>query len=204
MASALMASTSSKSVNPSGRSVIFRGRPQALERIRLDARAVLPGDLNLQIAEAQLGLEAELRLPEALLGAGVPDEHPDAVALAARPLLAVGADLGLEEKRVHRRARREHRAALARRPILEPEAAAEELQAGDRPHADDRERDGDLEEGEPLCARAAHGRPSPSHSTDTVPTHGSRWTRMRFGRPFSSQSRRLISDTTAPVVAPFG
>src|SRR2546430_6186415 len=116
MASALMASTSSSSVNPSRRSVILRGRPQALERVGLDARAVLPGNVHLQIAEAQLGLEVELRLPETLLGAGVPDEHPDAVALAARPLLRMITDLGLEEERVHGRARREHRAALARRP----------------------------------------------------------------------------------------
>src|SRR5436309_14198491 len=194
IASALIASTSSKSVNPSRRSLIFRGRPQALQRVGLDARAVLPGDVHLQIAEAQLGLEAELRLPQPLLGAGVPDEHPDAVALAARPLLGMIPDLGLEEERIHGRARLEHRTALARRPVLEPEAAAEELQAGDRPHANDRERDGDLEKGEPVCARAAHERPSPSHCTDTVPTQGSRWTRMRFARPFSSQSRRLISD----------
>src|SRR5436309_13317073 len=119
-----MASTSSRSVNPERRSVIFRRRPQALERVGLDPDAVLPRDVHLQVAQAQLGLEAELRLAEALGRPGVADDHPDPVSLAARPLLGVIADLRLVEERVHSRARSEYRAALPWGRSLEPPAAA--------------------------------------------------------------------------------
>src|SRR5438552_5526988 len=205
IASALMASVTSRSVNPSRRSVMFRRRPQALEGVGLDARPVLPRHLHLQVAKADLGLEVQLLLAETFLLPRVSHEDADAVTFAALPLLAVIADLGLEEQRVHRPPRCQHGAALARRSILEPQAAAEELQAGDRPHAHDRERDGDLEEREPVGRWTSHRYPGygVASRTATVPTRGSRCTRMRFWPPWA-RSRRLASSTSTPVVEPFG
>src|SRR5215831_5476320 len=107
-------------------------------------------------------------------------------------------DLALEDQRVHRGASLEHRAALARRPVLQAQPAAEDLHARHHADADDGERDGDLEEREAAGAGAS-GHDSAS-CTRTVPTSGSSVTRRRL----RERSRRLATTTSAPLVLPLG
>src|SRR2546427_8122349 len=141
-------------------SFIFGGHPQALQRVRLGARAVLPGDVDLEVAERVVGLEVERLVAQALVRPGVANQDVGAEALGAVAVLAVVLDLRGGDQRVHRRARRQHGAGLAARPLLHAEARAEDLEAGDDPHPDDRERDRDLDEreantpGGPSSARA--------------------------------------------------
>src|SRR5438093_53291 len=48
-------------------SFIFGGHPEALQRVGLGARAVLPGDVHLQVAERVVGLEVERLAAQALV-----------------------------------------------------------------------------------------------------------------------------------------
>src|SRR5438309_12077392 len=144
-------------------SFILRGHPQALQGAGLGARAVLPGDVDLQVAERVVGLEVERLAAQALVRPGVANQDVGAKALGAVAVLAVVLDFRGGDQRVHRRARRQHGAGLAARPLLHAEARAEDLQAGDDPHPDDRERDRDLDEreantpGGPSSARPLRG-----------------------------------------------
>src|SRR5436190_1471022 len=78
-------------------------------------------------------------------------------------------------------------------PLLHAEARAEDLEAGDDPHPEDRERDRDLDE------REAPPHPAAS-PTWTVPRSGSSATLRRC----SLRSRRPATITSAPLVLPFG
>src|SRR2546426_2454245 len=144
-------------------SFIFGGHPQALQRVRLGAGAVLPGDVDLEVAERVVGPEVERLVAQALVRPGVANQDVGAEALGAVAVLAVVLDLRGGDQRVHRRARRQHGAGLAARPLLHAEARAEDLQAGDDPHPEDRERDRDLDEreantpGGPSSARPLRG-----------------------------------------------
>src|SRR5262249_19882225 len=71
-------------------------------------------------------------------------------------LLAVVDDLRLEEQRIHGGPGVEDRAALPGGPVLEPEAAAEDLEAGHDADPEDGERHRDLEQREPGCRRPPH------------------------------------------------
>src|SRR2546426_551020 len=147
-------------------SFIFGGHPQALQRVRLGAGAVLPGDVDLEVAERVVGPEVERLVTQALVRPGVANQDVGAEALGAVAVLAVVLDLRGGDQRVHRRARRQHGAGLAARPLLHAEARAEDLEAGDDPHPEDRERDRHLDE------RGAPPHPAAS-PTWTVPRSGS-------------------------------
>src|SRR6058998_584932 len=142
---------------------IFGGHPEALQGVGLGARAVLPGDVDLEVAERVVGLEVERLVAQALVPPGVANQDVGAEALGAVAVLAVVLDLRGGDQRVHRRARRQHGAGLAARPLLHAEARAEDLQACDDPHPEDRERDRDLDEreantpGGPSSARPLRG-----------------------------------------------
>src|SRR3989442_1891278 len=146
--------------------LVLRGHPEALQRVGLGARAVLPGDVDLQVAERALRLKVELLVAQALVPPGMADQDVGAEALGAVAVLAVVLDLRGGEQRVHRRARRQHGAGLAARPLLHAEARAEDLEAGDDPHPEDRGPD-----------RGPHDREAPPHPaaspTGTVPRSGS-------------------------------
>src|SRR5581483_1787449 len=201
MARAAMASTTSSSVNPARRSVILRRDPKALERVALGSGAVLPHDVHLDETEGAVAFGVERALVDAVLRAGVADEDLRPEPLAAHALLGMVADLGRREHGVHRRARREDGAALPRRPRLELQASAEELETRDDARTEHGERDRDLEEREAgqrrPGRRAGHRVAS---RTVTLPISGSRWIRIRF----LARSRRLVTRTSPPVVAPFG
>src|SRR5438094_8193462 len=152
-------------------SFIFGGHPQALQRVRLGAGAVLPGDVDLEVAERVVGPEVERLVAQALVRPGGANQDVGAEALGAVAVLAVVLDFRGGDQRVHRRARRQHGAGLAARPLLHAEARAEDLQAGDDPHPDDRERDRDLDERE---------------------------TRNTPGGPSSARARRALRASDAP------
>src|SRR5713101_6642615 len=114
-------------------SFIFGGHPEALQGVGLGARAVLPGDVDLQVAERVVGLEVERLVAQALVAVAV---------------LAVVLDLRGGDQRVHGRAGRQHGTGLTAGSLLHAEARAEDLEAGDDSHPDDRERDRDLDERE--------------------------------------------------------
>src|SRR5207247_4857189 len=52
-------------------SFIFGGHPEALQGVGLGARAVLPGDVDLEVAERVVGLEVERLVAQALVPPGV-------------------------------------------------------------------------------------------------------------------------------------
>src|SRR6266403_543185 len=141
-------------------SFIFRGHPEALQGVGLGARAVLPGDVDLQVAERVVGLEVERLAAQALVRPGVTNLDVGAEALGAVAVLAVVLDLRGGDQRVHGRAGRQHGTGLTAGSLLHAEARAEDLEAGDDPHPADRERDRDLDEreantpGGPSSARA--------------------------------------------------
>src|SRR5207245_10602920 len=64
-------------------SFIFGGHPQALQRVRLGARAVLPGDVDLEVAERVVGLEVERLVAQALVRPGVANQDVGGEALGA-------------------------------------------------------------------------------------------------------------------------
>src|SRR5437660_5266288 len=142
-------------------SFIFGGHPQALQRVRLGARAVLPGDVDLEVAERVVGLEVERLVAQALVPPGVANQYVGAETLGAVAVLAVVLYLRGGDQRVHGRAGRQHGTGLTAGSLLHAEARAEDLEAGDDPHPEDRERDRDLDEreagntpGGPSSARA--------------------------------------------------
>src|SRR5438128_5570497 len=141
-------------------SFIFRGHPQALQGVGLGARAVLPGDVDLQVAERVVGLEVERLAAQALVRPGVANQDVGAKALGAVTVLAVVLDLRGGDQRVHGRAGRQHGTGLTAGPLRHAEPPAADLEAGDDPHPEDRERDRDLDEreantpGGPSSARA--------------------------------------------------
>src|SRR5213594_1898021 len=157
--------------------LIFGSQAEALQGVRLGARAVPPGDVDLEVTERVLRLEVERLAAQALVRPGVPNLDVGAEALGAVPALAVVLDLRGGDQRIHRRARRQHGAGLAARPLLHAEARAEDLEAGDDPHPEDRERDRDLDEreaGSPSGAAAFLPARHPVASpTWTVPRSGS-------------------------------
>src|SRR5438876_2064564 len=188
-------------------SFIFGGHPQALQRVRLGARAVLPGDIDLEVAERVVGLEVERLVAQALVHPGVANQDVGAEALGAVAVLVVVLDFRGGDQRVHRRARRQHGAGLAARPLLHAEARAEDLEAGDDPHPEDRERDRDLDEREANTpgapSRAAAFLPAlhrVASPTWIVPRSGSSATLRRC----SLRSSRPAMITSAPLVLPFG
>src|SRR6266403_5633951 len=158
-------------------SFIFRGHPQALQGVGLGARAVLPGDVDLQVAERVVGLEVERLAAQALVRPGVTNLDVGAEALGAVAVFAVVLDLRGGDQRVHGRAGRQHGTGLTAGSLLHAEARAEDLEAGDDPHPEDRERDRDLEEreaGDPSGAAAFLPARHPVASpTWTVPRSGS-------------------------------
>src|SRR5437763_3700372 len=172
---------------------IFGGHPEALQGVGLGARAVLPGDVDLEVAERVVGLEVERLVAQALVPPGVANQDVGAEALGAVAVVVVVLDFRGGDQRVHRRARRQHGAGLAARPLLHAEARAEDLEAGDDPHPEDRERDRNLDE------REAPPHPAAS-PTWTVPRSGSSVTLRRC----SLRSRRPATITSAPLVLPFG
>src|SRR6266852_460283 len=196
--------TISRSVKPPRcvRLLILGGHAQALQRVGLGARAVLPDDVDLEVAERVLGLEVEGLLAQTLRGTGVADHDVRAEALGAVAVLVVVADLRGGDQRVHRRAGRQHGARLAAGAALHAQARAEDLQAENHADAEDRERDRDLDERETKipggpCSTRGHPVASP---TWTVPRRGSSSTFRRCSR----RSRRLATTTSAPLVLPLG
>src|SRR5436189_1247914 len=144
-------------------SFIFGGHPQALQRVRLGARAVLPGDVDLEVAERVVGLEVERLVAQALVPPGVANQDVGAEALGAVAVVAVVLDLRGGNQRVHGRAGCQHGTGLTAGSLLHAEARAEDLEAGDDAHSEDRERDRDLDEretnspGGPSSARPLRG-----------------------------------------------
>src|SRR5436309_9276983 len=144
-------------------SFIFGGHPEALQRVGLGARAVLPGDVHLQVAERVVGLEVERLAAQALVRPGVANQDVGAEAFGAVAVLVVVLDLRGGDQRVHGRAGRQHGTGLTAGSLLHAEARAEDLEAGDDSHPDDRERDRDLDEretntpGGPSSARPLRG-----------------------------------------------
>src|SRR2546426_1575979 len=185
-------------------SFIFRGHPQALQGVGLGARAVLPGDVDLQVAERVVGLEVERLAAQALVRPGVANQDVGAETLGAVAVLAVVLELRGGDQRVHGRAGRQHGTGLTAGSLLHAEARAEDLEAGDDPHPEDRERDGDLDEreaGSPSGAAAFLPARHPVASpTWTVPRSGSSTILRRCSR----RSRRPAMITSAPLVLPFG
>src|SRR2546427_7139009 len=141
-------------------SFIFGGHPEALQGVGLGARAVLPGDVDLEVAERVVGLEVERLVAQALVPPGVANQDVGAETLGAVAVLAVVLELRGGDQRVHGRAGRQHGTGLTAGSLLHAEARAEDLEAGDDPHPEDRERDRDLDEreantpGGPSSARA--------------------------------------------------
>src|SRR5437879_3595978 len=184
-------------------SFMFVGHPEALQGVGLGARAVLPGDVDLQVAERVVGLEVERLAAQALVRPGVTNQDVGAEALGAVAVLAVVLDLRGGDQRVHGRAGRQHGTGLTAGSLLHAEARAEDLEAGDDPHPEDRERDRDLDEretntpGGPASPCALHRVASP---TWIVPRSGSSATLRRC----SLRSRRPAMSTSAPLVLPFG
>src|SRR5437016_14580644 len=84
--------------------LILRGHPEALQRVGLGARAVLPGDVDLQVAERALRLKVELLVAQALVPPGMADQDVGAEALGAVAVLAVVLDRS-EERRVGKECR---------------------------------------------------------------------------------------------------
>src|SRR5437762_6253605 len=142
---------------------IFGGHPEALQGVGLGARAVLPGDVDLEVAERVVGLEVERLVAQALVPPGVANQDVGAEALGAVAVRAVVLDLRAGDQRVHGRAGRQHGTGLTAGSLLHAEARAEDLEAGDDPHPEDRERDRDLDEreanspGGPSSARPLRG-----------------------------------------------
>src|SRR6266478_5947611 len=188
-------------------SFIFRGHPQALQGVGLGARAVLPGDVDLQVAERVVGLEVERLAAQALVRPGVTNLDVGAEALGAVAVFAVVLDLRGGDQRVHGRASRQHGTGLTAGSLLHAEARAEDLEAGDDPHPEDRERDRDLDEREANTPGGPSGAaafpPAPhrvASPTWIVPRSGSSATLRRC----SLRSRRPAMITSAPLVLPFG
>src|SRR5438034_225980 len=188
-------------------SFIFRGHPEALQGVGLGARAVLPGDVDLEVAERVVGLEVERLVAQALVPPGVANQDVGAEALGAVAVVAVVLDLRGGNQRVHGRAGRQHGTGLTAGSLLHAEARAEDLEAGDDPHSEDRERDRDLDEREAGApggpSRAAAFLPAPhrvASPTWIVPRSGSSTTLRRC----SLRSRRPEMITSAPLVLPFG
>src|SRR5947209_4893495 len=144
-------------------SFIFGGHPEALQGVGLGARAVLPGDVDLEVAERVVGLEVERLVAQALVPPGVANQDVGAETLGAVAVLAVVLELRGGDQRVHGRAGRQHGTGLTAGSLLHAEARAEDLEAGDDPHSEDRERDRDLDEreanspGGPSSARPLRG-----------------------------------------------
>src|SRR3989475_9075290 len=120
---------------------IFRGHPEALQGVGLGARAVLPGDVDLQVAERVVGLEVERLAAQALVRPGVTNLDVGAEALGAVAVLAVVLDLRGGDQRVHGRAGRQHGTGVTACSLLHAEARAEDLVAGDDTQPEDREGD---------------------------------------------------------------
>src|SRR5437867_10284253 len=157
-------------------SFIFGGHPEALQRVGFGARAVLPGNVHLQVAERVVGLEVERLAAQALVRPGVTNQDVGAEALGAVAVFAVVLYLRGGDQCVHGRAGRQSGTGLTAGSLLHAEARAEDLEAGDDPHPEDRERDRDLDEREAggLSGAAAflparHPVPSPT------------WTVLRLG-----------------------
>src|SRR5438552_4141059 len=189
-------------------SFIFGGHPEALQGVGLGARAVLPGDVDLEVAERVVGLEVERLVAQALVPPGVANQDVGAEALGAVAVVAVVLDLRGGNQRVHGRAGCQHGTGLTAGSLLHAEARAEDLEAGDHPHPEDRERDRDLDQreagntpggpsGAAAFLRARHPVASP---TWTVPRSGS----STILRRCSLRSRRPAMITSAPLVLPFG
>src|SRR5881409_739722 len=144
-------------------SFIFGGHPEALQGVGLGAHTVLPGDVDLEVAERVVGLEVERLVAQAFVPPGVTNQHVGAEALGAVAVLAVVLDLRGGDQRVHGRAGRQHGTGLTAGSLLHAEAPAEDLEAGDDAHPEDRERDRDLDEreantpGGPSSARPLRG-----------------------------------------------
>src|SRR5437762_1604210 len=143
--------------------IFFGGPPEALQGVGLGARTVLPGDVDLKVAERVVGLEVERLVAQALVPPGVANQDVGAEALGAVAVRAVVLDLRAGDQRVHGRAGRQHGTGLTAGSLLHAEARAEDLEAGDDPHPEDRERDRDLDEreanspGGPSSARPLRG-----------------------------------------------
>src|SRR5207247_943467 len=103
-------------------SFIFRGHPEALQGVRLGARAVLPGDVDLEVAERVVGLEVERLVAQALVPPGVANQDVGAEALGAVAVVAVVLDLRGGNQRVHGRAGRQHGTGLTAGSLLHAEA----------------------------------------------------------------------------------
>src|SRR5262245_48478508 len=172
-------------------------RPQAVQGVRLRPGAVLPAHLDLETAQRDVGVEVEVLLVDPVLLGGMAYENMELVPLGGDPVLAVVGELGGVDEGVHGGAREQDRPALARRHVLEPEAAAEDLQAGDQADGEHGQGNRDLEQREPAVPPPAHQEASP---TCTRPISGSSSTRNRFWK----RSRRLARITSAPLVLPLG
>src|SRR5439155_540841 len=163
---------------------IFGGHPEALQGVGLGARAVLPGDVDLQVAERVVGLEVERLVAQALVPPGVANQDVGAEALGAVAVLAVVLDLrgGALRASDAPRPRRPTR-ALSRSASLSPGGLVS------------------LAPGGPSRAvaflPARHPVASP---TWTVPRSGSSTILRRCSR----RSRRPAMITSAPLVLPFG
>src|SRR5882724_7281674 len=127
---------------------IFGGHPEALQGVGLGAHTVLPGDVDLEVAERVVGLEVERLVAQTLVPPGVANQDVGAETLGAVAVLAVVLELRGGDQRVHGRAGRQHGTGLTAGSLLHAEARAEDLEAGDDPHPEDRERDRDLDERE--------------------------------------------------------
>src|SRR5437867_3253956 len=188
-------------------SFIFGGHPEALQGVGLGAHTVLPGDVDLEVAERVVGLEVERLVAQALVPPGVANQDVGAETLGAVAVLAVVLELRGGDQRVHGRAGRQHGTGLTAGSLLHAEARAEDLEAGDDPHPEDRERDRDLDERETNTpgapSRAAAFLPAlhrVASPTWIVPRSGSSTTLRRC----SLRSRRPEMITSAPLVLPFG
>src|SRR5207249_2972523 len=118
-------------------------------------------------------------------------------ALGAVAVFAVVLDLRGGDQCVHGRAGRQYGTGLTAGSLLHAEARAEDLEAGDDPHPEDRERDRDLDEretntpGGPSSARAPLVLPFGKKSICTTPSPKAwpPWTSSMTARSVSTAQR---------------
>src|SRR5689334_15907110 len=87
-----MARMTSRSVKPRD-SLILGRHPDGPEGVLLRPRAVLPGDVHLEVPERDLGLDVERARVDALLRPRVPDQHSRVEPLRRRTFRRVVHDL---------------------------------------------------------------------------------------------------------------
>ena len=127
-------------------SLILGRHAEALQRVGLLADAILPGDIDLQVrsAPSDCSWSSFRRFFPAPRAARECAWGSPRRCRALRVSTISGGKMSASWRRA-----RAGRRGSASTPVLEPEAAAEDLHTGDDADPEDRERHGDLEEREP-------------------------------------------------------